>query len=198
MQNPYHYGEKLLKTAWILSDADAAWDWPGCEGGGAVVEVYAPGDEAELLLNGRSLGRRPLERCRALFDTVYEPGTLEAVAYRGGAELGRYTLRTPGPERQLRLEKEEEGGELIFLKAAITDAAGEPVISADELLVAEAEGAQLLGFGSGDPKPLLNYNEGRCKTWKGRAQLILRKNGTGPIRVRLSSDSGLRAVWEQA
>ena len=86
----------------------------------------------------------------------------------------------------------------IFLKAAITDAAGEPVISADELLVAEAEGAQLLGFGSGDPKSLLNYNEGRCKTWKGRAQLILRKNGTGPIRVCLSSDSGLRAVWEQA
>ena len=68
----------------------------------------------------------------------------------------------------------------------------------NELLTAQVEGAQLLGFGSGDPKPLLNYNEGRCKTWKGRAQLILRKNGTGPIRVCLSSDSGLRAVWEQA
>lgn len=203
VQNPYHYGETLLKTAWILSDADAAWDWPGCEGKGAVVEVYAPGDEAELLLNGRSLGRRPLEGCRALFDTVYEPGTLEAAAYRDGLELGRFALHTPGPERVLRLEKDFEGEELVFLTASITDGEGKVVISADELLVAEAEGAQLLGFGSGDPKPLLNYNEGRCKTWKGRAQLILKKTGPGPIRLTLCSESGKTAeisieIQEQA
>ena len=166
---------------------------PGCEGKGAVVEVYAPGDEAELLLNGRSLGRRPLERCRALFDTVYEPGTLEAVAYRDGLELGRYALHTPGQERMLRLEKDFEGEDLVFLTAAITDGEGGIVISADELLVAEAEGAQLLGFGSGDPTPLLNYNEGRCKTWKGRAQLILKKAGPGPIRLTLCSESGKTA-----
>jgi len=55
------------------------------------------------------------------------------------------------------------------------------------------EGAQLLGFGSGDPKPLLNYNEGRCKTWKGRAQLILKKAGPGPIRLTLCSESGKTA-----
>ena len=203
VQNPYHYGEQLLKTAWILSDADAAWDWPGCEGKGAVVEVYAPGDEAELLLNGRSLGRKHLERCRALFDTVYEPGRLEAVAYRDGLELGRFALHTPGPERVLRLEKDYEGEELVFLTASITDGEGSIVISADELLTAQAEGAQLLGFGSGDPKPLLNYNEGKCKTWKGRAQLILRKTGPGPIRVALSAESGETAelsieIQEQA
>ena len=203
VQNPYHYGEQLIKTAWILSDADAAWDWPGCEGKCAVVEVYAPGDEAELLLNGRSLGRKPLERCRALFDTVYEPGSLEAVAYRDGLELGRFALHTPGPERVLRLEKDYEGEELVFLTASITDGEGSIVISADELLTAQAEGAQLLGFGSGDPKPLLNYNEGKCKTWKGRAQLILKKTGPGPIRVALSAESGETAelsieIQEQA
>ena len=158
-----------------------------------MVEVYAPGDEAELLLNGRSLGRLPLDGCRALFDTVYEPGTLEAVAYRDGLELGRFALRTPGPERVLCLEKDYEGEELVFLTASIIDGEGKVVISADELLTAEAEGAQLLGFGSGDPKPLLNYNEGRCKTWKGRAQLILKKAGPGPIRLTLCSESGKTA-----
>ena len=193
VQNPYHYGEQLIKTAWILSDADATWDWPGCEGKGAVVEVYAPGDEAELLLNGRSLGRRPLEGCRALFDTVYEPGSLEAVAYRDGHELGRFALHTPGPERVLRLEKDYEGEELVFLTAAITDAEGETVISADELLLAEVEGAELLGFGSGDPKPALNYNEGKARTWKGRAQLILKRTGAGKIRVSVSSEDGKTA-----
>ena len=103
----------------------------------------------------------------------------------------------------LRLEKDYEGEELVFLTASITDGEGKVVISADELLTAEAEGAQLLGFGSGDPKPLLNYNEGRCKTWKGRAQLILKKTGPGPIRLTLCSESGKTAeisieIQEQA
>ena len=168
-------------------------DWPGCEGKGAVVEIYAPGDEAELLLNGRSLGRRPLERCRTLFDTVYEPGSLEAVAYRDGLELGRFALHTPGLERILRLEKDYEGAELLYLTASITDGEGRTVISADELLTAQVEGVQLLGFGSGDPKPLLNYNEGRCRTWKGRAQLILKKTWPGPIRVVLRAEDGKTA-----
>ena len=30
----------------------------------------------------------------ALFETVYEPGTLEAVAYRGGQEIGRDVIKT--------------------------------------------------------------------------------------------------------
>ena len=120
-----------------------------------------------------------------------------------GTELGRFALHTPGPERVLRLEKDYEGEELVFLTASITDGEGSIVISADELLTAQAAGAQLLGFGSGDPKPLLSYNEGKCKTWKGRAQLILKKTGPGPIRVALSAESGETAelsieIQEQA
>lgn len=87
----------------------------------------------------------------------------------------------------------KQGEELVFLTASITDGEGSLVISADELLTAKVEGARLLGFGSGDPKPLLNYNEGRCKTRKGRAQLILKKTGSGPIRVVLRAEGGKTA-----
>ena len=193
VQNPHHYGENLIKTPWVMSDADESWDWPGCEGKPVVVEVYAPGDEAELFLNGKSLGRKKPEKCRALFETVYEPGTLRAVAYRNGEELGCTELLSPAEETKLSLNAEYSGTELIYLTAQLCDGRGVTVTGADEWLTAAVEGAELLGFGSGDPKPENNYNEEKAKTYKGRAQLVLRKTGAGAVTVCVSAESGKTA-----
>ena len=192
-QDPHHYGETLIKTPWVMSDAHASWDWPGCEGKSVVVEVYAPGDEAELLVNGKSLGRQPLTLCRALFETVFVPGTVEAVAYQNGKELGRFALNSPAENWGLALDVDSTGEELVYLSARLCDEGGVTVTSADEWLTAEVESAALLGFGTGNPKPALNYNEGRAKTYKGRAQLVLKKIGAGPISVRVASESGKTA-----
>lgn len=51
VQKPEHYGKKLIKTPWVLSDSLRSWTWPGFEGHPIVVEVYAPGDEVALYLN---------------------------------------------------------------------------------------------------------------------------------------------------
>ena len=182
---------------WILTDAVSSWGWSGFEGKGVVVEVYAPGGEAELFVNGVSVGRKPVVDCKAEFDTVYAPGTVRAVCYRNGAEEGSFELRTPGPERALALATDYAGEELIYLSAAITDKNGVEVTDTDELLSAEVSGALLLGFGSGDPAPLHNYNEGKTGTWHGRAQLILKKTGDGPIRVSVRSASGLSTELER-
>ena len=193
VQNPHHYGETLIKTPWVLSDADASWDWPGCEGKPVVVEVYTPGDEVELFVNGKSLGRKKPENFRALFETVYEPGRLRAQNYQNRKELGLIELLTPKDESRLKIQVDDHGKELVFLTASLTDGMGIPVTSADELLSAEVEGAELLGFGSGDPKPEYNYNEGKAKTYKGRAQLILKKRGSASIRVSLRTETGKTA-----
>ena len=196
VQDPRHYGERLIKTPWVMSDAVGAWDWPGSEGKPAVVEVYAAADEVELFLNGASLGRQAPAACRALFETAYAPGTLRAVAYRDGAEAGAFELSTPEGPAELRLTAEYAGDELVYLAAETADGRGRPVTGRDMLLTASVTGAALLGFGSGDPKPEGNYSEGKAKTWNGRAQLVLRRTGPGPIRVRVSSDTGLIAETE--
>ena len=193
VQNPHHYGETLIKTPWVMSDAIESWNWPGCEGKPAVVEVYAPGDEVELFRNGVSLGRKKPESFRALFETVYEPGSLRAVAYRDGVEEGSYELRSPGADVRLALRADCCGQELVYLTAQLCDGEGVPVTGADELLTACAEGAELLGFGSGDPRPARNYNEGAAETWLGRAQLVLKKTGEENITVRVSTQSGKTA-----
>lgn len=70
------------------------------------VNIYADADEVELLLNGRSLGRKPCTEAQeylAVFRFAYEPGTLEAVSYKNGVETGRDTLATASKTAALRL-----------------------------------------------------------------------------------------------
>lgn len=44
----------------MWKDNLASWTWPGYEGETASVDVYANADEAELFLNGESLGRKSI------------------------------------------------------------------------------------------------------------------------------------------
>ena len=63
----------------------------------------------------------------------------------------------------------------------------------DKKLTAEVTGdADLAGFGSGNPKPEHNYNEGITETFYGHALLILRKSkGTESCQVKIKSEDGL-------
>lgn len=76
-----HSGEEYALGNWRMTDSVSSWTWPGCEGRTAEIEVFSPGAEAELLQEGTSLGRKPLDHCKARFEAVYRPGTLTAVAY---------------------------------------------------------------------------------------------------------------------
>ena len=52
-----------------------------------IVEMYSDADEVELLLNGTSLGRRPVgeqHRYRTEFEVRYASRDLVAVAFHGG------------------------------------------------------------------------------------------------------------------
>lgn len=181
VQDPNHYGENLIKTPWVMSDAVSSWTWSGCEGKPAVVEVYSDADEVELIQDGKSLGRKAPEACIALFETTYEPGELVAKSYVNGEETGSYVLKTAGEAKPV-VRKAWEGDKLVFVDITLEDADGNVATDRDVELSAEVSGAVLLGMGSGDPKPAINYNEGKTRTFNGRAQMILLKDGSGDVR----------------
>ncbi|MCD8190394.1 MAG: DUF4982 domain-containing protein [Clostridiales bacterium] len=198
VQDPNHYGENLIKTSWVISDSLSSWTWKGCEGKPVVVEVYAPGDEVELLVNGKSLGKQPSGAAagyRTLFETVYEAGTVTAVLYENGQEVARTELTTAGEPAKLAFSQEETEGELIFLRGSLVDSSGALVTGADCKLTAEVSGdAALAGFGSGNPKPDYNYLDGVADTWNGETALILRKIAeTGSVHVKVTAENGLTA-----
>lgn len=185
VQNPTHYGEHLIKTPWVISDSTASWNWEGMEGKPAIVEVYTQGDEVELLLNGASLGKKTAGKdagFRTLFETTYEPGTLTAVSYEKGQEIGRNELKTAGTERTLVVEQEEYAGlkgsdqELIYVQVEMCDQNGVLVTDDNQKITLAVEGeVEVIGFGSGNPKPNYNFNEGVTELFGGRAQIILKK-----------------------
>lgn len=69
------------------------------------VYVAANGDEVELLVNGKSLGRRkPTERYLFTFENVaWSPGEVKAISYRDGKVVATQIKRTAGNPVKLKL-----------------------------------------------------------------------------------------------
>ncbi len=196
VQRPDKYGVPVIKTPWILSDSVSSWTYPGMEGKPVIVEVYAAGDEVELLLNGESLGRKPAgdeAGYYVLFDTVYQPGTLEAVSYAGGEVIGKSCLTTADGPCHLVAQAEQPGSVegLIYVNIATLAENGAVATHADELISVTADdNITILGFGSGSPKPLYHYTGTETKTHNGRALLVVKKNDCSlPAVVTLSSQT---------
>lgn len=165
VQRPDKYAHTLIKTPWILSDAVSSWTYPGMEGNPVVVEVFAAGDEVELFLNGKSLGRKPAGNKAGYitcFETVYECGTLEAVSYENGLDIGRFCLKTAEGSFHLTAEAEiipaADENRLTYINIAKIADNGVVATHADEIIsVSAGDNLRILGFGSGDPKPNYNY-----------------------------------------
>lgn len=205
VQNPTHYGEFLIKTPWVISDATASWNWDGMEGKPAIVEVYAQGDEVELLLNGTSLGKKAAGKeagFRTLFETIYEPGILTAISYENEQEIGRSELATAGCERTLWVEKEEYVGlknakqELVYVQVEMRDQNGVLAADDNQKITLSVDGeVEVLGFGSGNPKPNYNFNEGVTELFGGRAQIIVKKP-EGKAILTVTAENGIEGKVE--
>ena len=75
------------------------WTWPERVGQVTPVHVFTSGDEAELFLNGKSLGRKKkgaYEYRLRWDDVVYQPGTLKVVAYKNGKIWATDEVKTAG------------------------------------------------------------------------------------------------------
>jgi beta-galactosidase len=105
------------------------WNWPERKGLTTPVHVYTSGDEAELFLNGKSLGRKKKGQSeyRLKWDNVvYQPGELKAVAYKNGEKWAEDIVKTTGRASLLsmsadRYEIASDGKDLVFVTVRIED-----------------------------------------------------------------------------
>ena len=171
------------------------WTWPGREGQVTPVHVYTSGDEAELFLNGKSLGRKTREDYRLVWDdVVYQPGTLEVVAYKDGAEWARSQVRTAGKAAKLVPSVDFAGTELVYVTVDVQDAKGQLVPDADNLLSFSVKGpAVLLATDAGDPTSHVPFYSPELPAFHGKASAILRRTGSGPVVVTVKS-KGLKTA----
>lgn len=193
VQNPYRHGEEIIKTPWIISDTLSSWSYPKMEGKPIVVEVYSAGDEVELLINGKSQGRRRSGRETGyitVFETVYEVGEIEAITWEKGVELGREKVCTAGANTRLIFEIEEgPESELIYVNIKNVDCNGILATQEVRTIKCEIEGQADIWFGSGNPKPQNNYLDAVTQTWNGKALLIVRKRNNAQVKLHIERET---------
>ncbi len=185
---------------WSLDDVHPSWTWPGQEGRRQEVVVYSEFPEVELLLNGRSLGRKPVgvdSEYKAVYEVPYAPGRLLAIGYRDGREAGRWELRTAGSAAVAvasvdRSRLTADGDGLAYVTVELHDADGTPVYARkdDRQVRVRVSGAgTLAGIGNGNPVDVSSFQSGERNTFHGRVVAVVRA-GTqpGPIVIDIDAE----------
>ena len=189
---PVYQKDKIQISGWQLTKGLESWSWNGCDGNPAKVLVFARGAEAELLINGRSVGRKKLKKARAAFKTTYATGEVTAVSYdKNGAEIGRYTLKTAGQETELRAKPERskvrpEG--LIFVPIQYTDREGIWKPMEKHRVRVTVEGGKLLGLGNACPFYRGNYTDEETETYYGDALAVVQAGMQGTVRITVRDE----------
>ena len=188
-----YHGIKPAKSVWRGTNALPSWSWQGCEGNKAIIEVYADAATVELLLNGKSLGKKKIKDCKAIFKTKYAPGTLTAVAYdAGGQELSRNELKSASGSIRLVAEPEEtavKAGNIVYIPISLVGQNGVLERNADCKLTAAVENGELLAFGSANPRTEERYDSGNFTTYYGCAMAIVRAGQAGTVTLSVKNEN---------
>ena len=131
------------------------WNHRGKEGLGIAVWAYTNCEEAELFLDGVSLGRKTVEKWTHVEWTVaYRPGRLEAVGYIGGREVARDMQETTGRAERLKLQLDNgpvtaNGEDVAIFTCVALDSQGREVPDATPTVRFDCTGfGKIIGTGS--------------------------------------------------
>ena len=188
-------------SKWHWHDVVANWNWEGHEREPLQVSVYSSCDEVELLLNGKSLGRKLTNRSTAYtatWDVPYQAGVLHAVGYNGGRATSFVDLKSAGPPSAIKLTPDRarivaDNQDLSYVTVELVDAKGGRNPTAENSIRFAVDGpGTIVAVANANPISTESYQRPQRKAWQGRCLVIVKSTQqAGPITITASS-SGLR------
>jgi beta-galactosidase len=186
-KNIYYYYQSWWTDKDVLH-ISPHWNWKGKEGKAIDVWVNTNADNVELFLNGKSLGKKDMPRNGHLQWSVnYEPGKLEAVAYKKGRKLTSF-VETTKDAAKLLIEPSKthllaDGKDISVINITVLDKDGREVSDANKMIDFKLFGdAKIIGVGNGDPS---SHQADFCKDGKwqrssfnGKCQVIVQSGKT--------------------
>lgn len=181
------------------------WNWPERKDSIVPVHVYTSGDEAELFLNGKSLGRRTKikdQDFRLVWpDVKYEPGEVKVIAYKNNKPWATDIVKTTGAPLQVIASADKKiisknGEELCFITIRIADANGVTVPRANHQIKCSISGAgEIVATDNGDATSFVPFQSKERAAFNGLALLIVKakKGQTGEINITIESENLKRA-----
>jgi beta-galactosidase len=174
------------------------WNWPDRIGQVTPVFVYTSGDEAELFLNGKSLGRKKKGQYEYRLrwnDVVYQPGELKVVAYKGGKKWATQTMKTTGAASKLTLAPDREkitadGHDLSFVTVTVADKDGLLVPRSKNPIKFKIEGpGEIVATDNGDATSFESFQAPERKAYNGLALVIVRAKAGEAGKITLTAEA---------
>ena len=195
-QPPIHKGIAPKVSSYRWTDTVDGWTYEGYEGKKTWVDVYTDAAFAEILINGKSVGKTKIENYFGKVPCIYEPGILTGIGYdEDGNELYRTSVKTAEKETQItvipdRTTLSANGEDFAFLDIQITDSNGVLKLLPEHQVSISIEGPGMLqGFGSAYHKNEEPYDQEHHTTYLGKLRAVIRsKRESGTIKVTLKSD----------
>ena len=211
MKSMFKPDEPLVHIAVVDSRGDQMWNgvqtgndglsdhWDRKPGTHLQLITYTNADEVELVVNGKSLGRKAnptgdaKRRNQIRWDDVeYQPGKAVAIAYKGGREVARHQVETPGKAVKLVAVPDQDGWQadgldLQHVRIYAVDSKGRRVYSAQHELQFGTEGAaRIAAVSNGNIRSDELYCTNHIHLYNGSAMVILRA-GCQPGSVVLTT-----------
>lgn len=174
------------------------WNWSDRIGKVTPVHVFTSGDEAELFLNGQSLGRKKKGQYEYRLrwdDVLYEPGTLQVIAYKNGNKWAEEIVQTTGAPHGVyafadRNTIKADGQDLSFITVAVADKDHRFVPDANNKVIVTITGpGEIVATDNGDPASMVPFPSTQRDAFNGLMLVIVRskKGETGEITVNADS-----------
>ena len=171
------------------------WNWE--QGKEIDIWAYFNSDEVELFLNGKSLGvkKKVGDDLHVSWRVPFEPGTIKAVARKGGKVVLTREVRTAGAPAAIVLTPDRkviraDGSDLSFVTVKVVDKNGTQVPLADNLIKFELNGlADIVGVDSGSQTSLESFKAKQRKAFHGLALAIIQsREKAGKITLTATAD----------
>lgn len=213
-------GEPLVHIGIIDNENNIVWNdvkvgtkelsdhWNRKEGSSVDLYTYTNCDEVELVLNGKSLGRRSNDtiqargRNRIMWKNIpYRPGKLEAVAYRNGEKVARHRIETAGKTKSLtihpdNMEWKADGMDLQHVVVTAIDSKSRVVPGDHSELTFTVDGpAEIVAVINGDNRSHELTAGNKRSLYNGRATVILRSTtDSGDVKLTVTTPDGKKTM----
>jgi beta-galactosidase len=212
VQKPISEGNKEVINGQGWATELQSWTWPGNEGKTMEVSVYTRTDSVRLELNGKIIGEKQVSENQkenaetrltkdaisqlvARFDVPFEPGELKAIGISDGKEVISKILKTISTPFKLVLKPERntikaDRNDLAYISVEVQDNNGNTIPDAGVRVNFTITGnGELIATGNGSPDQMASFQQPTCKTFNGKALIVVRPFARpGKITVTATSE----------
>lgn len=172
------------------------WNWPDKIGKEINLMGYTNCDEVELIVNGKSLGRRKVEPFeRMQWKAVYAPGKVVAKGWQKGKLVVKEVVETTGKVSKLSMTSDTkvlkaDGKDVAIVNISMLDSKNRVVPTADNQIRFTIQGAgKIIGVGNGDPNSHEPEKANSRKAFHGYCQVLVQADRkAGDILLKAEAD----------